>query len=76
MTLDRLLNQEQAAELLGISPSTVNSWRVQGRGPAFVRISTRCVRYRYEDLIQYIESKRFAGAEAQRIEQHATNQGD
>lgn len=75
MDHDRLLTQEEAAEFLGVSPSTMNGWRVQGRGPAIVRLSARCVRYRYGDLLTYIAANRHLGPEAKRLEQLANSQG-
>jgi excisionase family DNA binding protein len=50
----RLLTPLQAAEVLQLSPWTLAQWRHQGRGPAFVRLG-RLVRYRQEDLTQYVE---------------------
>lgn len=48
---DKLLDEKQAAEFLGLQPRTLASWRFTGRrGPKFVRISARCVRYRQQDL--------------------------
>jgi predicted site-specific integrase-resolvase len=44
-----LLNEEDAAEWLGFSTRTLQLWRLNGRGPAFVKIN-RNVRYRLEDL--------------------------
>ena len=38
-----------AAERLGLSVSTLNKWRTQGRGPSFVKLG-RSVCYRTEDL--------------------------
>lgn len=54
----RLLNTEQAAEVLGIKASTLPVWRHRG-DPAipFCRIG-RSVRYKLVDLHDYIESRR------------------
>ena len=38
-----------AAERLGLSPSTLNKWRVQGCGPKFVKLG-RSVAYRPADI--------------------------
>jgi predicted DNA-binding transcriptional regulator AlpA len=45
-----LLTQQEAAERLGMSPRWMEVRRYQGGGPPFVRVSSRCVRYRPEDL--------------------------
>ena len=46
MQLDQLLNQRQAASLIGVSERTLECWRCRGGGPPFVKISRRAVRYR------------------------------
>jgi DNA-binding transcriptional MerR regulator len=66
---DRLIDQRAAADLLGVSPSTLNYWRATGRGPAFVRISARCVRYRPQDLSSFAEAHRVVGPEARQLGQ-------
>lgn len=45
-----LLTEMQAGDSLGLTPRTLQAWRHAGGGPAFVRISSRCVRYRLADL--------------------------
>ncbi|WP_431189983.1 helix-turn-helix domain-containing protein [Desulfurivibrio dismutans] len=47
------LTTEQAAPILGVKPGTLEVWRVQGRGPAFLKIG-RAVRYRAEDLDRFL----------------------
>ena len=44
----------QAAALLGLSPRTLQSWRVRGAGPAFVKIG-RAVRYKRRALVKFQE---------------------
>lgn len=61
---DGLLDTRQAAELLGLRPSTLEQWRWQGRGPEHVRLSRRAVRYRREDLDAYI-AENMAGSTAE-----------
>lgn len=48
-----LVNERQAAKLLSVSPRALQKWRSNGRGPVFVRISKRCIRYRPEDLARW-----------------------
>ena len=52
-----LLNEVRAAEFLSVNPRTLQQWRLRGGGPQFVKISTRCVRYRYADLIGWMEAR-------------------
>lgn len=49
-----LLNETQAAELLGMTTSTLQQWRYYGYGPSYVKIG-RSVRYRPEDLETFIK---------------------
>ena len=50
MSEERLLTQEEAAGRLGLSPRFLEVRRYRGDGPPFVRVSSRCVRYRPQDL--------------------------
>lgn len=43
------LTTEELAERLGIEPRTADDWRVDGRGPKFIRFG-RTVRYRVADV--------------------------
>lgn len=52
---DLLINETRAAEFLSVNPRTLQQWRLRGTGPKFVRISSRCVRYRYRDLIAWAD---------------------
>ncbi len=45
-----LLTQTEAATFLHVEPRTLESWRQHRVGPAFIRYSRRCVRYRVEDI--------------------------
>src|SRR3974390_1301707 len=48
-----LLTTEEVAELLRLSVSILNKWRLAGRGPQFVKGGTR-VRYRLQDVTAFI----------------------
>jgi predicted DNA-binding transcriptional regulator AlpA len=53
--MDSLLNQKQAARLLGLSVRTLERHRVAGTGPRWARLG-RLVRYRQSDLTAWVES--------------------
>ena len=53
--LDALIPEDQAAEFLGFTARALQNWRIRGGGPRFVRISSRAVRYRRRDLIEWTE---------------------
>ncbi len=52
---DRLIGEKEVADLLSLGLSTVQQWRVKGKGPKFLRLG-RLVRYRTSDVLDYIES--------------------
>lgn len=52
-----LLTTEQAAEILGLTPRFLQVRRLRGDGPAFIRISSNCVRYRSEDLEAWLDER-------------------
>jgi predicted DNA-binding transcriptional regulator AlpA len=54
--MDPLLNQGQAAHLLGLSVRTLERHRVTGTGPHFIKLG-RLVRYRKSDLARWIEER-------------------
>ena len=53
--LDRLINENEAANFLGYSVRALQNWRVRGGGPRFVKVSSRSVRYRRRDLLEWTE---------------------
>jgi predicted DNA-binding transcriptional regulator AlpA len=53
-----LLDEDEAAEYLGLSPRTLQGLRVKGGGPDYIKIGSRAVRYRLSDLEEFIEERR------------------
>lgn len=56
---DQLLTTQQAAKLLGVSVAFLERDRWAGARVPFIKIGARAVRYRYSDLLSYIESCTF-----------------
>ena len=54
---DALLTEVQAADFLQVTPRALQKWRATGTGPPYVRISSRCVRYRRRDLFAWTEGR-------------------
>jgi hypothetical protein len=52
-----MLYPAEAAALLALSPRTLESLRVRGGGPPFVRIGTRAVRYRRGATLDWAMSR-------------------
>ena len=48
-----LLDEEQVADMLGVSLAALRRWRREGRGPRFIKVE-RLVRYRREDVAAYV----------------------
>lgn len=53
---DSLIDEKQAAAMLGYTVRALQNWRVRGGGPKFVKVSARSVRYRRRDLIAWIDA--------------------
>ena len=53
----RYLNTHQAAKFLGLSPRTLDRYRVKGSGPVYLKFGGR-VRYVTEDLEAWAEARR------------------
>jgi hypothetical protein len=62
-----LLNNAQAASLLGIAPNTLKFWRHKGRGPAFVKLGDAPqagVAYDEADVIAWRDARKFDSTSA------------
>jgi excisionase family DNA binding protein len=51
----KLLTEDEAAELVGLSVRTLQAWRSRGVGPAYVHVG-RKVRYRLSDINRWISA--------------------
>lgn len=57
-------NTKTAADLLDLSPRTLQDWRLDGTGPAYTRTSANRVLYRHEDLVAWLDSQQRIGGAA------------
>jgi len=55
---DALLFTTEAAFLLGLSPRTLEAFRLRGGGPPFIAVTPKAVRYRRCDLDDWITARR------------------
>ena len=54
-TPDDLLDEKEAAVYLTVAVTTLRNWRsLKGKGPRFVKVGARLVRYRRADLAAFI----------------------
>jgi len=57
--LPRYLTENEAAAVLGVRRGTLANWRLQRRGPAYLRLGGgRAIRYRLSDLTAFAEASR------------------
>jgi excisionase family DNA binding protein len=54
MVEDVLLTPVEAARILGVKRQTLSVWRLNGRGPRFVRVG-RLIRYRRGTIEKWLE---------------------
>ena len=52
-----LLTTRELAQLIRISAPTLANWRIQSRGPSFLKVGGR-VRYQQADVEQWLEQQR------------------
>jgi DNA-binding transcriptional regulator YiaG len=54
ISMDKLMNQDEVAEYLGVSVKTLEAWRCRKKGPSFIKLG-RLARYRMLDILAYIQ---------------------
>lgn len=63
----KILNNIEAAEMLGITPATLRFWRCMGRGPNFVKLGPAKqagVAYLESDVLEWRSARTFASTSA------------
>lgn len=53
---EALLTPEETAKILGVRPRTLQAWRYKKRGPEFVRLGHKTVRYSPTAISTYIKA--------------------
>ncbi|VTZ27568.1 hypothetical protein MPC1_5930002 [Methylocella tundrae] len=61
----KLLDENGVADFLNVKVATLQSWRVKGCGPDFVRVG-RCIRYRPSDILAWVEARTCANTSQNR----------
>jgi len=56
--VENLIDEKAAALVLGLYVKTLQSWRMRGGGPSFVKLG-RAIRYRPQDLLRFSEQRTF-----------------
>ena len=52
-----LINEKVAGKFLGLTDRTMQGYRHRGGGPQYIRLSSRCLRYRRADLREWAEAR-------------------
>jgi prophage regulatory protein len=55
---DRLVSRAEIAAFAGVSKMTAYHWMRQGKLPKPIRISPRCIRWRWSEVVAALESRR------------------
>lgn len=53
-----MLKECAAAQLLGVTPSCLRTWRARQQGPPYVRLGRRAIRYPLADLLSWASTRR------------------
>jgi hypothetical protein len=54
---DDLLSSRQLALWLGVTEQWVEAGRLKGYGPPFVKLSSKLIRYRRDDILKWLRSR-------------------
>jgi hypothetical protein len=52
-----LLTTLEAARFLKVRPQTLAAWRHYRKGPRCLRVGTKAIRYRMDDLLAFVERR-------------------
>lgn len=51
---ETLLTEKMVSEMLGLKPRTLQQWRFVGRGPKYIKLSERVIRYKWSDVQDWV----------------------
>ncbi len=57
-----VLNEREAAAVVGCSVALLRKWRLFGEGPTYIKLGRRLVRYRPEDLTAFLDAHMVTGS--------------
>jgi predicted DNA-binding transcriptional regulator AlpA len=52
--MTELLDPRQVADLLGVTVQRLANWRYRGRGPNYIKLGYRSIRYQRADVEQWL----------------------
>lgn len=53
---DKLLDTNELSGMLGVTVNTLQIWRHQGKGPKYIKLSRRAVRYKEQDVRDWMNN--------------------
>lgn len=53
----KLLRPVQVALMLGVAPRTLSLWRVEGKGPGYIKVSPRIYLYPVQEVEKWLEDQ-------------------
>lgn len=53
-----IVGEHKAAQILGLRVQTLRNWRHLRKGPAYIKVGGRAVRYRLDDLTIWLDRRR------------------
>lgn len=56
-SMDDRLDTRTAAALIGVSEVTLKRWRIEQKGPAYIRVGGKAVRYHVADVQAWMKAK-------------------
>lgn len=52
-----LITPDQAAAILSLNAKVLERWRGTGQGPAYIRLTSKSIRYRREDIDAFVAER-------------------
>ena len=66
--LDELMDVTKAGQLIGVTPRTLQTWRLDKAGPLYVRVGHH-IRYRRGDILDWLKSRTFTDRAAEQAQE-------
>jgi predicted DNA-binding transcriptional regulator AlpA len=54
---ERLWSEKEISFHLGLRPRTMQMWRLLGRGPKYLKLSDRIIRYKLSEVLAWVEER-------------------
>lgn len=55
--MSNLISEHEVARILNIAPKTLQSWRQNGFGPKYLKLSNKTIRYKTEDIQNWLQQR-------------------